>query len=128
MSQPVSLVRLTSTTAQKCDRPDVAPEPSDGRKRPTCARWWLWCGSLQPSCTREIFSAMAVFAIQRADLQFRPDLRGAVARAAAPGVVVGYCVCGHAGLSRSMAESRKWWDDGLLLSPAGVPSFLREGT
>ncbi len=39
---------------------------------------------------------------------FALDLRGAVARAAAPGVLfVGYCVCRHPGLSRSMAREQE---------------------
>ena len=71
--------------------------------------------------TREIFSAMAVYAILAMLIfSFALDLRGAVARAAAPGVLwASIAFAGTLGLSRSMArEQESGGIDGLLLSPA----------
>lgn len=124
VSQPVSLVRLASTAAQKCDRPDVAPEPSDRAQKPTYLRQVVavvWKDLAAELHTREIFSAMAVFAILAMLIfSFALDLRGAVARAAAPGVLwSAIAFAGTLGLSRSMArEQESGGIDGLLLSPA----------
>ncbi|MCU0519509.1 MAG: heme ABC exporter ATP-binding protein CcmA [Anaerolineae bacterium] len=71
--------------------------------------------------TREIFSAMAVYAILAMLIfSFALDLRGAVARAAAPGVLwASIAFAGTLGLNRSMArEQENGGMDGLLLSPA----------
>ncbi len=70
--------------------------------------------------TREIFSAMAVFAaLTLLIFSFALDLRGAVARAAAPGVL--WCAiafAGTLGLSRSLArEQQTGGMEGLLLAP-----------
>lgn len=71
--------------------------------------------------TREIFSAMFVFALLAMLIfSFTLDLRGAVARAAAPGVLwTTIAFAGTLGLSRSMAREHETGGmDGLLLSPA----------
>ncbi len=71
--------------------------------------------------TREIFSAMFVFAfLAMLIFSFALDLRGAVARAAAPGVLwTTIAFAGTLGLSRSIAREQETGGmDGLLLSPA----------
>ena len=71
--------------------------------------------------TREILSAMFVFAfLAMLIFSFALDLRGAVARAAAPGVLwTTIAFAGTLGLSRSMAREQETGGiDGLLLSPA----------
>jgi heme exporter protein B len=71
--------------------------------------------------TREIVSAMFVFAMLTLLIfSFALDLRGAVARAAAPGILWTTIVfAGTLGLSRSMAREQKTGGiEGLLLTPA----------
>jgi len=71
--------------------------------------------------TREILSAMFVFAfLAMLIFSFALDLRGAVARAAAPGVLwTTIAFAGTLGLSRSMAREQETGGmDGLRLSPA----------
>jgi len=71
--------------------------------------------------TREILSAMFVFAfLAMLIFSFALDLRGAVARAAAPGILwTTIAFAGTLGLSRSMAREHETGGmDGLLLSPA----------
>jgi len=71
--------------------------------------------------TREILSAMFVFAfLAMLIFSFALDLRGAIARAAAPGVLwTTIAFAGTLGLSRSMAREHETGGmDGLLLSPA----------
>lgn len=70
--------------------------------------------------TREIFSAMFVFAVLALLIfSFALDLRGALARAAAPGVLwATIAFAGTLGLSRSMArEQQTGGIEGLLLAP-----------
>ena len=70
--------------------------------------------------TREIFSAMFVFAaLALLIFSFALDLRGAVARAAAPGVLwSAIAFAGTLGLSRSLAREQKTGGiEGLLLAP-----------
>jgi len=70
--------------------------------------------------TREIFNAMFVFAaLAMFIFSFALDLRGAVARAAAPGVLWStIAFAGTLGLSRSMArEQQTGGIEGLLLAP-----------
>jgi heme ABC exporter ATP-binding subunit CcmA/heme exporter protein CcmB len=70
--------------------------------------------------TREMLNAMFVFAVLALLVfSFALDLRGAVARAAAPGVLwVTIAFAGTLGLSRSMArEQRNGGIEGLLLAP-----------
>ena len=71
--------------------------------------------------TREILSAMFVFAfLAMLIFSFALDLRGAIARAAAPGVLwTTVAFAGTLGLSRSMGREQETGGmDGLLLSPA----------
>ncbi len=71
--------------------------------------------------TREILSAMFVFAfLAMLIFSFALDLRGPVARAAAPGVLwTTIAFAGTLGLSRSMAREHETGGmDGLLLTPA----------
>jgi heme ABC exporter ATP-binding subunit CcmA/heme exporter protein CcmB len=71
--------------------------------------------------TREIFNAMFIFAVLAMLIfSFALDLRGAVARAAAPGVLWATIVfAGTLGLSRSMTrEQQTGGIEGLLLIPA----------
>ncbi|MDF1515445.1 MAG: heme exporter protein CcmB, partial [Anaerolineae bacterium] len=71
--------------------------------------------------TREIFNAMFVYAILAMLIfSFALDLHGAVARAAAPGVLWATIVfAGTLGLSRSMTrEQQSGGIEGLLLAPA----------
>jgi heme ABC exporter ATP-binding subunit CcmA/heme exporter protein CcmB len=101
--------------------PGVQPE---GAAAPTFVRQVLAVISKDLAAelhTREIFSAMAVYAILAMLIfSFALDLRGAVARAAAPGVLWAVIAfAGTLGLSRSMArEQESGGMDGLLLSPA----------
>ncbi len=77
--------------------------------------------------TREILSAMAVYAILAMLIfSFALDLRGATARAAAPGVLwATIAFAGTLGLSRSMArEQESGGMDGLLLVPADRTAIL----
>ena len=70
--------------------------------------------------TREIFSAMFVFAVLTLLIfSFALDLRGALARAAAPGVLwATIAFAGTLGLNRSMArEQQTGGIEGLLLAP-----------
>ncbi|MBN2394512.1 MAG: heme exporter protein CcmB, partial [Anaerolineae bacterium] len=70
--------------------------------------------------TREIFSAMFVFAVLALLIfSFALDLRGALAQAAAPGVLwATIAFAGTLGLSRSMArEQQTGGIEGLLLAP-----------
>ena len=71
--------------------------------------------------TREIFNAMFIYAVLALLIfSFALDLRGAVARAAAPGVLWATIVfAGTLGLSRSMTrEQQTGGIEGLLLIPA----------
>ena len=69
--------------------------------------------------TREMVSAMLVFSVLALLIfSFALDLRGAMARAAAPGVWATVAFSGTLGLSRSLArEQQTGCIDGLLLAP-----------
>ncbi len=124
VSQAMSSARPASPAAPKPDRPDSAADVSGRARKLDYLRQVLAVVGKDLTAelhTREIFSAMAVFAILAMLIfSFALDLRGAVARAAAPGVLwSAIAFAGTLGLSRSMArEQESGGMDGLLLSPA----------
>ncbi len=104
----------------------VSPEPNTSHALPTPTHNFLrqiWAIIVKDIAselhTREIFNAMFVFAaLTLLIFSFALDLRGAVARAAAPGVLwSSIAFAGTLGLSRSMArEQQSGGIEGLLLA------------
>lgn len=101
--------------------PRVAPESPSPQALPLRKIWAICAKDLTAEWhTRESFNAMFVFAVLLLFIfSFALDLRGALARAAAPGVLWAAIVfAGTLGLSRSLAREQATGGlEGLLLAP-----------